>query len=490
MTRRRLLLALLVLALVLVAPYAGLAGYRFAARKLLSGPGLRKLVNVRPQDFQLDYDEAVSLRPGRVTIRNLRLRGSDPNVQWFLRLENAEVDFSVLSLLRHTFQCGDVRGSGLAFALRGKLPPQDADEPSIAFLPPIAGFPDPPLKSPDDKFFVDPHAWSIDIRHVAIDRFEDIWVNGLRYRGKASVEGGFFLRPLNLARIDAAAIRLDGGTLQIGEARDGMTLSGAISAMSKPFAPLRSPMPGALREFTANVKLAFAAAKLETLQDVVALPEGLRLEGGTATVSLDAAVEGGIANGKLSLAVRNGRVRIPKYRLRGQASVDVPIRRWDLLQGPFDVSGTRVALTDVHSTGADEARAWWGKVEVPSGRVGATVFARVGMSCRDARPLLAVLGVDLPPWSKGLVKLDDFSATAVVAAAPATLRVKDLDAKGGGFQIEGSYAHDGGAASGAFLVEKGILILGIEIAPTKTSVRPLFARQWYAKQKAAAAAGR
>ncbi len=248
-------------------------------------------------------------------------------------------------------------------------------------------------------------------------------------------------------------------------------------------------MPGALREFSANVKLDLDASRLEALQGILAPHEGLRLEGGSAGSTIEAAFRDGVANGKVSVAVRNGVVRTRKYRLRGQANLEVPLRRWDVLKRPYDVSGTRVALTDVYSSGADEARGWWGRVEIPSGQIGATTFAKVDVRCRDARPLLALLGVDLPGWANALVKLDDFSASATVAAAPGTVRVKDFDARGGGFHIEGEFTRDSAGGSGALLIEKGILILGVDIAPTKTTVRPLFAKQWYAKQKARAAGG-
>jgi len=480
--RRILLWGVLILALA--APFLALATYTAAARWLLSGPKLRELINVRSKDFLLDYDAATSDWPGYVTIRNLRLRGSDPHVQWFATISDVELEYSVPALIRRSFQC-TLRGTGVSFSLRGKLSPQDAKTSAASFLPPIPGFADPPLKSPEDVFFVDPRPWSIDLRHVTLARLEDIWVNGVRYRGRARVEGGLFLKPLYLVRIDAAALRLGRGDLRIGPA-EGLTVSGVITVLTKPFAPLRTPMPGALREFSATLKLDLRTSRLEALQDLFAPPAGLKIEGGAATATIDAGVEAAIATGKVAIAVRKGAVRIPQYRLQGDASLEVPLRRWDLMKGPFDVSGTRLALTDVHSSGPEEARGWWGKVEIPSGRVGATTVAKVGMSCRDARPLLAFLGVAVPGWVKPLVNLEDFKVSANVAAAPTALRMSDFDADGGGFHIEGDYARER-AGNGAFLISKGLLILGIEIEQNKTTVRPLFAKQWYEKRKETAA---
>jgi hypothetical protein len=39
-----------------------------------------------------------------------------------------------------------------------------------------------------------------------------------------------------------------------------------------------------------------------------------------------------------------------------------------------------------------------------------------------------------------------------------------------------------GKTDGALLIESGILSVGVEMDGKKTTVRPLFAKQWYAKQ--------
>ena len=117
MTRRRKALwaVLIFLTTGIVGAYAALPA---VVRRLLTGPQLRVLINARPQDFFIDWEEASSPRVGHVTIRNLTLRGSDPNVQWFARIEKIELEYSLLALLRRTFQARNVHGSGLSFALR------------------------------------------------------------------------------------------------------------------------------------------------------------------------------------------------------------------------------------------------------------------------------------------------------------------------------------------------------------------------------------
>ena len=58
-------------------PLLFLAAYALTSRWLLSGPRLRALINADAESLTLDYDEATSFWPGRLTIKNLRIRGSD-----------------------------------------------------------------------------------------------------------------------------------------------------------------------------------------------------------------------------------------------------------------------------------------------------------------------------------------------------------------------------------------------------------------------------
>jgi hypothetical protein len=103
---------------VAVAAALFLATYTVAARWLLSGPRLRALINTNPVITWIDWDEAISSWPGRVAVKNLRIRGSDPNVQWIITISEARVRYSVAALLARTFRVSEVRISSLSFRLR------------------------------------------------------------------------------------------------------------------------------------------------------------------------------------------------------------------------------------------------------------------------------------------------------------------------------------------------------------------------------------
>jgi len=479
---------ILVLVVTLVLP---LAAYAASARWLLSGPRLRAIINTDPESLLLDYDEASSLWPGHVAIRNLRIRGSDQNVQWIIRLATARIDYSILALAQRTFRVERLRGEGLAFFVRNKLDPATVRLADASVLPPVPGFADPPLRSdpvqgPESE--ADP--WRIDVRTLFIDHFDEIWVDAFHFRGGARLEGGFFLRPGLLAHIGPARIQVDGGKMTIGGSPATVSVLGTVSGTFEPFEPPLVHGSEVWQRVTGAVALDLRFERLESLQYLARPAADARFEDGAGRGTIRAAIEHGIANGEIRLAVQEGAVQLRELKLHGNADLRLLIPRWNLVSGPLEVSGSRLALSDVRSSGSDESRRWWGRFDVRSGTIGKTASAELRVATRDARPLLALFSTDLPAWTRGLVNLDNFTATATVDAGPSLTRVRDLDARGGSFHIQGHYMRRNTSREGAFLIESGVLSLGLELGQNATKIRLLGAKQWFDEQPDGNRAGR
>ncbi len=107
------------------------------------------------------------------------------------------------------------------------------------------------------------------------------------------------------------------------------------------------------------------------------------------------------------------------------------------------------------------------------------------MSCSDARPLYTLFGAKLPGWTEGIFKLEGLKATARVRLASRLLDMENLEASGGKFHIAGRYRQKGDDRHGAFLVQTGILSVGISIDGQSSSVKLLGAKKWFAEQTGA-----
>jgi hypothetical protein len=474
---RRLLLILI------LAPLLSLAAYDVAVKRLLSGPTLRAWINEDSKSFRLDYDEAASYWPGRLTIKNLRIRGSDRNVQWSIRLADARVDFSMLALVQRTFRAERLRGTGLSFFLRNKLEPAAAKAFDASVLPEVPGFADPPLRSaepPAAATVGDP--WRIDVRTLFIEHLDEIWIDAARFRGLARVEGGFFLRPGLLARIGPARVTFESGEARIGHAPVGISVSGIVSAGFEPFEPPRVQGSEVWLKVSGEMKLDARFDRLQSLEYFVRTASGTSLEEGAGSGTIRASIERGVAKGEVRLAVQDGSVGLRNLKLHGDADLRLLIPRWNLVSGPLEVSGSRLSLKNVRSSGSDESRRWWGRFDVSSGKIGPTTSAAIEAKSRDARPLLALFAADLPAWTRGLVKLDDFTATASVDLGPSLTRVRGLDARGGTYRVRGHYRREKADREGAFLIESGVLSVGLELERHATTVRFLGAKQWFEEQ--------
>ena len=284
-------------------------------------------------------------------------------------------------------------------------------------------------------------------------------------------------------------MHFESGRVSIGDAPAGLAVSGTVSGAFEPFEPPLVHGSEVWRKVSGEVALDAGFERLASLQYLARPAAEARLEDGAGSGTIRAAIERGLAKGEIRLAVREGTVRLRELGLQGNADLRVLIPRWNLVSGPLDVSGSRLALSEVRSSGSDESRRWWGRFDVRSGAIGRTTSAAITATTRDARPLLALFSAELPAWTRGLVNLDDFTATATVDAGPSLTRVRDLDARGGNFHVQGHYVRRNAEREGAFLIESGALSLGLEIEQTATKLRLIGAKQWFEGQPEGGRAG-
>lgn len=419
-------------------------------------------------------------------MKNFRIRGSDSNVEWIVRLAEARVDYSVGALLTRTFRVDRIRGSGLSFRLRQKLEPSDPSKPPISFLPPIAGFSDPPLRKPEPEGPTDDGGdpWTVDIREISIGRFEEIWLDVYRFEGSAHLWGQFLLRSGQRARVGPAAIQFAGGRLGIGPDPLARGLTGRLENSIEEWDPRRVQGAAVWRNVIATLRLRGRCEGLQFLNYYVRHSREPRFSGGSGPLLIAGAIDHGKGSGEVKLTARTARVRLEETGLAGNAHARLRVAHWNLESGPLDLDSSSLRLTEVVATGGDDSRGWWGRFDLPKARITRGLRARVEAACRDARPLFAVLGVNLPRWTRGLLELEGLTASASVELAPARTRVRELQAQGGKFRIWGEYERREERRHGVFLIDAGPLDVGVKLQDGGASVHLIGARKWFEKERA------
>lgn len=454
-------------------------------RWLLSGKHLRSWINTHPETTLLEYDEASSVWPGTVRLKNFRIRGSDQNVEWIVRLSEARADYSILALLKRTFRVTRLTGSGLSFRLRQKLKPSDPSNPPIAVLPSILGFSDPPLRRPAAETAPEEEGnpWTVAIDGIALDRFEEIWVDAYRFEGSARLLGEFTLKPGQRARVGPADITFANGILTLGKHPLLSPFGGRIRASIAQWDPRRVQGDAVWRGVSADIDLHGPSPGLEFLNYYFRSSPEPRFSGGRAVLSLTGEIDHGKASGRAHLAAKTAKARLADVDLTGDIRVSLRIPAWKLDGGGMDLSSSSLQFTDVTASGAEDTRHWWARIALPQARVEDGLFAKVKLECRDARPLLAALKVGLPGWTRGLLTLEGLTAEANVELADSRTGLHELEARGGKFHILGEYERHGKAGGGVFLIESDLLRVGIEVGDADAGVRLVGVRGWFFKER-------
>jgi hypothetical protein len=465
------------------------AAHVAGARWLLSGPKLRSWINTDPVSMRIDYEEARMPWPGRLELKGLQIRGSDDNVQWVIVLAHAKVDFSVLGLFGKTFRPLHVRGSGLSFRLRNKLEPGKVDRRFAELLPPIPGFSDPPLRAAPRPPSEPGRPWSIDVRNIRVEKFDEIWIDVYRYRGSARLDGRFFLRPGLLARVGPAAIDIPGGDVRLGEDPILLGATGRIAATMDSWDPREVQGSEVWENTSGDVKLRGRTESLEFLNFFARAGAEPRFSEGPGEASIAFRVEKGNARGDVSLKAGRLNLRAAGVSLRGDALLGLHVAGWKVERGPIEIDRGRLELTDFSAAGAAKTREWWGRFDLTATRIDSGFRGQIALRCRDARPLLPIFGVPLPKWTHGIFELEDLEARAAVALGSARASVRGLEATGGPFSISGEYERRGKRAEGIFLVRTKTLSVGVEVREGGTGLRLIGPTGWFEMRRAAMRAG-
>jgi hypothetical protein len=472
---------ILLAAVVLALATAGV----LAVHVIVSTRLLRGWVNGNPEELLLAYDEASSWIPGVIRIRGLSMRGSDPNVQWFFRMERATISVSLVDLFRRRFHATRVRAEGLVFRLREKQTKKETSAPHAALLPPITGFSDPPLQTSDPETPTTPHKkyWTVRVEDLIADPTPDIWVEIYRFRGHARVTGGFTLHPHDRAKVGPAAVEFLSGQFLLGPEQAMLTSASGrgdcdIDAFNQDMVKGREVW----RKISGNIRIAGRLEDIRFLNHYLRHVPEPRLSGGGGKANGAIRFDHGIASGGADFELPRASFRYARGTLRGGASGRWKVPRWDVENDNLEISGSRIALSNVVTTGtAHDERDWWGRFNILSGRIQKGISAETAVSASDARPLYTLFGAKLPGWAEGIFKLEGLRATARVRLASRFLNIENLEASGGKFHIAGRYRQKGEDRHGAFLVETGILSVGIAIEGPSSSVKLFGAKKWFAE---------
>jgi hypothetical protein len=455
--------------------------------RLLRSDFLTSRLNTSPESGLLDYESASSRFPGTIHVKNLRFRDRDPKAEWSVELAEADLTYSLIDLLRRRFHVTRVTGHGLVFHARNRLTRAQAAGARVRLLPSIAGFPDPPLLSPTaPRPPPTGEEWTLLVENLDVDSVREIWIDDYRFTGDAHLTGGFFLRPSQQAEVYPTELVSETGVLRSGSQVLGEDVQARIAARLPAWDPRRFPGSQVLRLVIGTAEAGLRLPTAELVNRLIGEPAGTRLEKGSGRMNVKASVERGVASGVIDFASRNLALRILEVAMRGRFDARMALSGVHLETfGGGRLDGGRLNLTDALLFDPDgSSHPWWGRIDFSPGafrpKTEALFTTTATAHARDARPLLRIVGLKIPGWARKLLDLDEvLTARGSVRIGKGLVEIRRMTARTGKLRIDGDYRAKGSSKSGTFLIDSGLLSVGVGIDGAKTELDVLGPRKWF-----------
>lgn len=293
--------------------------YLGVANLVLAG-GFISRFTAKSDDIRIEYDSAYSVWPGRVHVRNLRVRMEDHNVQFLIVVERGFLDVSLHELLKKRLHALRVDGENVTYRMRHKLSHVGKEALRVAAYPPIPGFADPPLfvgppspPIPDSEYDL----WDVRIDNVTA-RVKEIWVLEYRYRGPGVARGTFRVQPARYYEVKPTSLDLEGGKLTLGDAVVAERVNARIDVLVTGSETQKLSGLAPLGHITASAVGRFEGTDLRFLNVYLGPHAGLSASG-RAEIDLGLRVEKGrVAPGaKLAIRCSGTTVDLGRVELRG-----------------------------------------------------------------------------------------------------------------------------------------------------------------------------
>lgn len=179
--------------------------------------------------LQITYSDAGSIVPGRVWVRDFVVSGHDYNMQFEVRVAEAQVNVDILAFLSRHFHATKAVASGVEFRMRHNVQTLDGQRKRIGAFPAIRGYDEPPVyRAPDAEPGPPKEAWLIEMDDVTA-QVNDVWVVEYHYVGKGFAKGGFLLNPGREFQLRPSEFTWEGGELRVGEKLASRETRGHVS---------------------------------------------------------------------------------------------------------------------------------------------------------------------------------------------------------------------------------------------------------------------
>jgi hypothetical protein len=364
----------------------------------------------------------------------------------------------------------------------------------------------------------------LSIRHLAVERGEDGVAADVTSDAQldVSLPGGWALGAATIA-VDDAAVRLGGAILEgklavnvdlrrgtwedrtfdFSGSRVALRNVSARSAQSgaaifvvpllTAVAPRLTLAPSGVSG-RASIDLAHAELlDVGSLRDLVPMPNGFGLAGGTgrARLHVDVDLGSGSTRGDGEVIGRSIRARVGLTELSGDMDCVLRARRAGGARSSTDLSGSTLAISHAGTGSAPPPDVgWWGNVGLREATLrtsgGVRFDAKAHLTAKDATPatVLVSQNTGVPGWAADIFRMPILDADAQVRATPSSFEVRSFVARGGSTSLRAEYANRSGRQDGAVLMDLGWIDLGYDLSDGGTGLVLVGPEAWFGRKTA------
>ncbi len=269
--------------------------YIFLANVFIGTPLLRKIVS-KEDDVLMEYGSAWTVWPGRVHVRNFRLRTKNKDMEMMISIDAASASIDLVSVFTKNLLVRDLVANGASVRVRPRYYQDEVDPKVIEGFPPIDGFPEVPLRpmAPRTSGLEEHYTkWTFDLEGVNA-QLREVWIAAYRFHGDAQLEGGLYLRPARKLALSPTHVEVKSGDLVLQKRLFAVATKGSIDCTVKMHDPRAVDGVELLRYFTMRLRLesdlddfAFAQRWLEPVTKTV-------VSGGRGHAKSDVSVLAGV----------------------------------------------------------------------------------------------------------------------------------------------------------------------------------------------------
>ena len=412
------------LRIVLYVVVGTFAFYLVAANIVLRTHLLRGWLSKNEKRLKVEYSSAWSFYPGHVTVEDLAFRYSDSNIQMYIGVEHANVRFDPVALVKHTIRISKLDAEGATFLFRLKQESVEGSEARIAAFPPIEGFASPPVEHkvpkppiPDDQYKL----WTVELDDVTAT-LREVWTMEFRYRGEASLTGGFHLRPRRELWVYPSVMLTRGGVLSLGDRDLIRGGEGRLEVQIDAYDTRELEGSEMLRNLSARVHQRGELVLPSIVETYKPTGSTITMERGQGPIAIDAVIEHGVVRPETRVTFHTDAVDVAAPPVTVHGDLDVVGHGEMLGETPSIV--VESAIAQARATPQLDVRAVHARLELGSADLSTRLaIARLEASVKSAH------AADLHAWQPLAPKHVAFDSGSATASARADYHGGALDGR-------------------------------------------------------------